>query len=179
MLDGFPLQRRLIPEWTHAALVLRAARWLKNNQRCGVVLVEPQSFQAEIPDAIGWVRQSSFLIECKATRADFLSDAKKTFRRRPERGMGEFRYYMTPVGLIDKSELPDRWGLIEVHGRRSRVIVRAEARPREEALERQYHETLLMYYALYGVQHYGKTTMERSGLDAEALGESTRISTGA
>ncbi len=36
-------------------------------------------------------------------------------------GLGQFRYYLAPAGLIAVDELPPRWGLIEVHGRALKV----------------------------------------------------------
>lgn len=33
-----------------------------------------------------------------------------------------FRYFMAPAGLIAIDELPDKWGLIEVDGRRAKVV---------------------------------------------------------
>lgn len=111
---------------THAELVARAERWLRNTKKCGVVFAERRGGTGhEIPDAIGWrVGVWSILVECKASRADFLRDAKKLFRRNPEMGMGQFRFYMTPPGLVLTSdELPKGWGLVEVHDRTVKVIV--------------------------------------------------------
>ena len=77
------------------------------------------AINGEIPDAIGWRPYAhngcgSTLVEVKVSRSDFLSDAKKQHRASHENGMGVYRYYMAPVGLIAVEELPHRWGLIEV-----------------------------------------------------------------
>lgn len=107
---------------THADLVLRAIRWLKGTMRCGVVLSEVTSISREVPDAIGWQTTKSYLVECKVSRADFLKDGGKIFRKHPEYGMGDYRYYMTIPGLLSLDELPEYWGLLEVRPKQVRVI---------------------------------------------------------
>lgn len=121
---------------THAELVDRAARWLRNARvhceyarkgwtyrRCGVVATESQG-GSEIADAIGFTigGRASILIECKASRADFRRDSKKLFRAHPKNGMGCYRYYLTPRDMITTDDIPERWGLIETHGKIVRVL---------------------------------------------------------
>lgn len=88
-----------------------AAKWL--TKKCSVVVTEIAT-TGEEPDAIGWQGTHSTLVECKASRADFLADAQKAFRRQPERGIGQRRYFMAPAGMIAADELPPLWGLLEV-----------------------------------------------------------------
>ncbi len=97
---------------THAELVEKAGAWLRR-QGCAVVVTELVS-GPETADALGWRGTLSTLIECKATRADFLRDRKKFFRQHQEQGMGHERYYLAPRGLIEPDELPTRWGLLVV-----------------------------------------------------------------
>ena len=137
---------------THDLLILRARYWLENTAGAKVVLTEFASgavggsrrsrrSNREIPDAIGWLRSGvSILIECKASRGDFLSDADKPSRRvgkgggksgalvRPEpsapepkikppiktEGLGSYRFYLAPLGLLHPDELPEGWGLLEL-----------------------------------------------------------------
>jgi len=102
---------------THEKLVTRATAWLRR-YGCGVVLSEQSCASGETPDAIGWKRGChSVLVECKVSRADFLIDREKPFRCKAERGMGCERFYLAPAGLIQPSELPDDWGLLELRGR--------------------------------------------------------------
>ena len=110
---------------THADLVKKAERWLLNTKRCAFVFTELVTIASEIPDAIGFRDMGvSMLVECKATRADFLSDYKKYHRREPQAGMGAYRFYMCPSGLIKPDELPDKWGLVYVNDKgRCRQIV--------------------------------------------------------
>ena len=98
---------------THAQLVSIAVKWLRS-YRCGVVLSEQACLSGEMPDAIGWKRAChSVLVECKVTRADFLSDRSKPFRHNPEKALGCERFYLTPAGLVRLEELPKGWGLLE------------------------------------------------------------------
>lgn len=118
----------------HDDLVELGRRWLlrplcvsgddrcRSRQACPLVITEITSSVSETPDVIGWHGKSSTVVEAKASRGDFLADAKKHFRRHPELGMGSFRYFIAPEGLIAVSELPPGWGLIEVDvNRRLRV----------------------------------------------------------
>jgi len=67
------------------------------------------------------------MIECKVSRSDFFADAKKP-QRLAGTGIGERRYFMTPVGLVKPSELPEEWGLIEIDGRSASVVVECPKR---------------------------------------------------
>ena len=91
--------------------------WLRR-YRCGVVLSEQACVSGEMPDAIGWKKAChSVLVECKVTRADFLVDRAKPWRRQPENGVGSERYYLATQGMISIEELPKGWGLLEICGR--------------------------------------------------------------
>lgn len=101
---------------THDELCRMAASFLKRN-KFGVVFDD--RFRAitgtgECPDALGFRNGCSVLIEVKVSRADYLRDKKKHFRAKPEMGMGDWRFYMAPKGLIRQDELPAGWGLLEV-----------------------------------------------------------------
>ncbi len=99
----------------HDVLVRRGEKWL-NSQGCKVVIRdEMRAFTTEIPDVIGWRDGRSILIECKVSRADFLSDKNKSFRQRPEEGMGDWRFYLCPPGIISPDELSEGWGLLYAH----------------------------------------------------------------
>lgn len=122
---------------THKDLVKRARAWLSNSKNCTVVLSELSTSANEIPDGIGFraVGGESTLIECKASRADFLSDYKKIFRRYLEMGMGDYRFFMVPARLVKPEEVPESWGLLEVYDYQIRVAkeaVRSESNKRAE-----------------------------------------------
>lgn len=139
---------------SHEELVLRAEKFLKN-MGCGVVFRDPfraATHSGEQPDAIGWRDSISFLIECKASRSDFLADKKKRFRVEAKDGMGEWRFYMCPPGMIKPEDLPDGWGLLWCHPRKIERVHGIPAntqlweRPFKNANKRA--ETQLMYSAL-------------------------------
>lgn len=99
----------------HKDLVSIAERWLARRGSCGVTFTELKCLHPEIADVIGFgCGDHSVLIECKASRSDFLADAKKPFRINPQFGMGKFRLYCTPLGLITRTDLPAKWGLIQI-----------------------------------------------------------------
>jgi len=106
---------------THADLVDIAEHWLMSTKQCSFVLRELHSLSdtGEIPDCLGFRVSAgrSILIECKTSRRDFLSDSGKMFRQHPEMGVGSFRFYMAPTGVVSPEELPPKWGLIVVNNR--------------------------------------------------------------
>lgn len=109
---------------THQQLVESGARWLQKTIGARVVLSELRAAtnSGEIPDIIGWKSGYSILVECKASRADFLADKKKVFRQHPWLGMGNYRLFLCPEGLIKPEELPESWGLIYLCGKKIKRI---------------------------------------------------------
>lgn len=100
---------------THKDLIKPAYKWVLKHGSCGVAFKELSSLASngEYPDVIGFgMGDHSVLVECKCSRADFLADRKKFFRKNPEQGMGTFRFYLCPEGLIRTDELPKGWGLL-------------------------------------------------------------------
>ncbi|HFK8535649.1 adenylosuccinate synthase [Pseudomonas aeruginosa] len=114
----------LIP-MNHADLCAIAVKWLQRANSaggpgCHVAVSECRSgWSGEIPDAIGFraagFEDGSTVVECKTSRADFLADRKKAHRAAG--GMGNWRYFLAPEGLISPNELPEGWGLLTVNGR--------------------------------------------------------------
>lgn len=94
---------------THKDLVEVAYKWILKRGSCGVAFKELKTYNVEIPDVIGFGSGFSAVIECKVSRSDFLQDKKKPHR---QKGMGTFRYFCCPEGLIKIEELPEKWGLI-------------------------------------------------------------------
>lgn len=111
-----PVSARINPETglpmlTHSQLVTLASQILR---RMGYpyIISEP-GFRDELPDAFGMSENMTCLIECKATRADFLADMKKEFRIHPEKGIGRQRIYLVNKGVCTPEELPEGWQMIE------------------------------------------------------------------
>jgi len=110
----------MLKKYTHRDLVNKARKWLWT-KGCAVVITEMVSAGGQEPDAIGFFPNYSILVECKASRADFLNDKKK-YHQRLDKSMGDKRYYLTPKGLIHPDELPMYWGLLEPSGRGLEVL---------------------------------------------------------
>mgnify|MGYP006291194959 CR=1 FL=1 len=111
---------------THDELVQRAYRWLLGTVGCGFALTDGlRAATTEHPDAIGWRDGVSVLVECKASRADFLADQHKPFRVEPALGMGAHRYYLCPPSIIHPEDLPAGWRLLWCHPRRIERVVDA------------------------------------------------------
>ena len=79
-----------------------------------MVLAEFVTAWPEQPDVIGWRGWESTVVEVKVSRSDFAADRRKPFRQSAGAGMGRRRWYLTPVGLLERSEPPAGWGLAEV-----------------------------------------------------------------
>jgi len=106
-------------------LVTQAVEWLRHHYGCGIILSEQYCATGEVPDAIGWKGFCrSVVVECKASRADFLADANKSFRVKPEEGLGAERLYLAPAGIISPEELPKHWGLLECSRKEVRLVVK-------------------------------------------------------
>jgi hypothetical protein len=97
---------------THSELCLRAQRWLRS-VGCGITAVDLATIAGEQPDVIGWRYGLTVLCEVKVSRGDFLADRKKPWRARPEIGMGDWRFYVAPAGMLQPDEIPEGWGLLE------------------------------------------------------------------
>jgi len=104
-------QTKMDEHMTHDELVKLAVEWLKRQH---AVVISEMASGIEEADAIGFKPWGTTLIECKASRSDFMADRHKPFRINQKSGMGSTRYYLCPKGVVlDVDELPPRWGLIE------------------------------------------------------------------
>lgn len=107
----------------HDELVQVAKKWLVGTAGCAFAVGEIMSCNGEIPDAIGFKSDSSILVECKTSRSDFLADKKKPFRIKPEKGMGDHRYFLCPPDVIKQTDDLNGWGLLWISKGRVRQIV--------------------------------------------------------
>ncbi|WP_288357089.1 hypothetical protein [uncultured Pseudomonas sp.] len=106
----------------HARLVALGAAWLRR-QGFPIVATELRCFGSrEQPDVLGFRSHCSTLIEVKTSRGDFLADRKKP--ERAARGLGLYRFYLCPEGLLQVADLPPGWGLLVAIGSRVTEIVR-------------------------------------------------------
>lgn len=112
-------------KWKHGEVVEIALKWLRrhpsaNGHGCNFAVAECASgYTGEIPDAIGFRLEhpgtTSVVVEVKVSRGDFLADRKKPHRING--GMGVYRYFMCPEGMIKPEELPSGWGLLWINSR--------------------------------------------------------------
>lgn len=110
---------------THSELNAIAVKWLLRpvsgkGPNCQVAFQEVSDTSGrERCDAWGWswgYPPCSVLVEVKVSRSDFLADRKKPHRQEGC-GVGTYRYFMCPEGLITIDDLPERWGLLWVNKR--------------------------------------------------------------
>ena len=158
----------------HKLLVKAAGKWLAS--RCSIVITEIATGAGEEPDAIGWQGSLSVLIECKASRADFLADRQKLFRHPAFGGLGNRRYYCSFPGIISKEEIPESWGLLEFNGRNLRIC--KEALPASNVNVK--HEVALLISCLrriglkcpkgVSIKNYTYQTKNRATLGIERQG---------
>ncbi len=127
-------------EINHDTLVQAGSKWLAS---CAPVVVTELSGGQEEADVIAFgcnLRKrmgkkyfkelfippmygyGTIIIECKASITDFKVDAKKDFRIDPGKGMGDYRFYLTPPGLVSIEDLLPGWGLIEMHGKKIKIM---------------------------------------------------------
>lgn len=130
----------------HRTLIDRGVKWMRKHDNnifipnCSHIEIELVTANSETPDAIGWGSGRSVLLEAKCSRADFMRDAKKHFRKYTDKGMGNFRFYITPRDLIRYDELPEGWGLLEVIGRKT--VMRVQ--PKYQQSNNEAEKTVLL-----------------------------------
>lgn len=168
-----PDYNKVVKTMTHTDCVNCAYSYLRN--RCNVVLPEFFTHNSELADVIGFKNEVSTLIECKVSRSDFLSDKKKHFRIHPEKGMGDYRFYCCPKGLLNKEEMPEGWGLLWVYpsGQVRRIKESFLRNDGDMGYHHGYHpknqeaEFHLLYYYARRANYAGvhKTIIEYRGYD--------------
>lgn len=105
-----------MPGELHQQLVTLGERWMKR-QGFGVVAAElVTNGTNEQADVIGFRSTCAAVIEAKSSRADFLADRKKPHRSAG--GLGVYRFYLCPPGVIELEDLPSGWGLLYADGKR-------------------------------------------------------------
>ncbi|WP_248111723.1 MmcB family DNA repair protein [Acinetobacter radioresistens] len=101
--------------FTHDELVQIAAKWAKRVKRFPVVVTEMKCIGSrEQPDVLAFTANSSLMIECKTSMADFRADFKKPERIGLLNAIGNYRLYMAPKGIIRSDLIPEGWGFLEV-----------------------------------------------------------------
>lgn len=98
----------------HRSLVEVGAKWAKNQGFPIIGMELSAQYCREQPDVIAFRATCSVLIEVKCSRADFLADRKKPERAAglPTKGLGVYRFYLCPTGLLQVDDVPASWGLL-------------------------------------------------------------------
>ena len=171
-----------ISTFTHNELIVVAEKFLKHSFHCGVHVSETSSSgpkASESPDAIGWKSygNKSCVIEVKVSRGDFLGDGNKEHRKGPD-GMGNWRYFLVPKGLVEASEVPDTWGLLWYDGKK--IYKKKEATYRKLTNNAIKFEKSLLYselrkFHLLLNKEVEALNMSRSGRRVSAIFELYKI----
>lgn len=102
---------------SHGDLVRLGSRWVKR-QGFPVIATEIAAVGSrEQPDIIGFRSTASVVVEVKVSRADFHADAKKPERVPGGKGLGLYRFYLSPEAVLRPEDMPPGWGLLHVRGR--------------------------------------------------------------
>ena len=113
----------------HYELCCLGAKFLKSRKNAEpweipnkYVAVELVTLTAENPDIWATNGYHTTLVEVKTSHSDFLADQKKWSRSKAaelsDKQLGNYRYYLCPEGIIDESEIPDKWGLLLYDGKK-------------------------------------------------------------
>lgn len=113
----------------HYELCCLGAKFLKSRKNAEpweipnkYVAVELVTLTAENPDVWATNGYHTTLVEVKTSHSDFLADQKKWSRSKAaelsDKQLGNYRYYLCPEGIIDESEIPDKWGLLVYDGKK-------------------------------------------------------------
>lgn len=106
----------------HKLLVALGEKWLKRQGFAVVATELVTGGTREQADVIGFRSNCSAVIEAKASRSDFLVDARKPHR--VVGGLGVYRFYLCPPGIINVVDLPASWGLLYAERRTVREVLR-------------------------------------------------------
>lgn len=105
----------------HKDIINASIKWCKSHGY-HLILEEFVAGHMENPDVLAFGNAHSLMIEVKVSRQDFLKDAEKFPRRNPKHGVGNYRYYACPEGLIKENEIPKGWGLIYIIDKKAKTI---------------------------------------------------------
>lgn len=110
-------------KYSHNDLVQIGLKWMKKNG-FALASAELKSLIKEIPDIVGFRAESSMIIECKCSMADFRADFKKPHRTIDGLGVGNYRLYLAEKGVLDINKIPSKWGFLEVDEKGRVEVVR-------------------------------------------------------
>lgn len=166
----------------HHELCHMAAKWIRRHRRCSVVLVDVKTINTrEQPDVLAWQNYGySVLVEVKVDVQDFVRDHKKVFRRLPDRGMGQERWFAMPDGMWAKvpqvhrnlnpaGVLDSSWGLVEFD-EKGKAWVRYRPKPFKE-YARAEEKRLLITSVRRVTEGWGRGMIEGAPAEVMANGD--------
>jgi len=89
-------------------LLMLGEKWLKREGSAVIARELVTGGAREQAGAIGFRSNCAAVIESKASRSDFIADARKPHR--VSDGLGAYPFYLSPPGIIEGGDLPERWG---------------------------------------------------------------------
>ncbi len=111
----------------HYDLCVLGAKWLRSRKNVErfegqwrYITVEMCVNACENPDIWAFNGWSTIVVEVKVSRSDFFNDKKKVWQLpgNEECLAGNYRYYLTPKGMLSANDLPEGVGLLEFDGKR-------------------------------------------------------------
>lgn len=145
---------------THRELCELGARWInQESARYGWHILVETGYRKENPDVFAFSKYYSVLIECKASRSDFLADRKKPFRQNPQLGIGRMRYYLVNEGVATQEDMPEGWQLLIAYDKDTILMPDNYLSPTEPEgvyafdIRNATAETELMWSWLYRKEH--------------------------
>jgi len=104
---------------THSDLQKIAVKYLLHRDtpnmdlKCQFAIQDANSMYGEIADVYGLSSSYNVLVEVKSNQPDLKADAKKKCRQPDSVGLGMYRYYFFPKGLINGADVRLDWGILE------------------------------------------------------------------
>lgn len=100
----------------HEELLKTAAKFIKNKALThfgkSTYVVCNYNDGMEPIDVFGFGGGCTQIIKVITTRMELNLDLERAYRKCPKYGVGEFRSYLCPNGLLNKEDIPKNWGLL-------------------------------------------------------------------
>lgn len=117
--ESSPGERRIPKRGSkHKLLTEMGAKWIRQNGFDVIATEHSCEQNLEQPGVVAFRSNCSAFIEVIANR-DCLAD-----RKDHRRGLGVYRFYLCPEGVLTPDDLPPRWGLLYARGRSVVEIVK-------------------------------------------------------
>lgn len=145
----------------HYHLCEEGAKWLKRRRNAEryetpwqYIAVELCVYGCENPDIWAFNGWSTIVVEVKVSRSDFHNDKKKWWMADEFKTCvaGNYRYYLTPKGLLEQDDLPQGVGLLE-YDEDTAAITRTI---RAERCDRSNHADMIIMASILRRENFPK-----------------------